>query len=71
MARIRLRPVDVAREFDRSVAWLKGLEKAGIIPPPARDELSGERVYTERDVAEIRRIITARRRQAQGAMAVR
>jgi DNA-binding transcriptional MerR regulator len=70
MVGIRLRPVDVAREFGRSVAWLKRLEKAGVIPPAARDALNGQRVYTEQDVAEIRRLIIGRRRQAPGATAV-
>jgi DNA-binding transcriptional MerR regulator len=62
--------VDVAREFDRSVAWLKWLEKVGVIPPAPRDELNGQRIYTEQDVAEIRRIVTGQRRQKQGAEAV-
>ncbi len=64
MTRTRLRPVDVAREFGRSVAWLKGLEKAGVIPPAPRDELNGDRIYSPEDVQRIREAVLNRKRMA-------
>ena len=65
MTRSRLRPVDVAREFGRSVAWLKSLEKTGVIPPAPRDELNGGRIYSQEDVERIRQALLARRRPAE------
>ncbi len=56
----KFRPVDVAREFDRSVAWLYMLERRGIIPPPARDPLNGRRIYSPEAVEHIREILLAR-----------
>lgn len=56
----RLRPVDVARRFERSADWLKKLEAQGIIPPAPRD-FSGRRVYTLEDVERIRAILERRR----------
>jgi len=65
MTRIRLRPVDVARAFGRSVAWLKALEREGIIPPAPRDELNRERIYSPDDVERIRAILAERRRRPE------
>lgn len=62
MTRTRLRPVDVAREFGRSVAWLKALERNGVIPPAPRDELNGDRVYSPEDVQHIRQAVLNRKR---------
>lgn len=57
---VRLRGVDVAREFSRSSAWLKDLERKGVIPPAPRDH-AGYRFYTLADVDRIRSIIAQRR----------
>ena len=56
-----LRPIDVARQLGRSVAWLYTLERRGIIPPPARDPLNGRRMYPPEAVEEIREALLARR----------
>lgn len=56
----RLRPIDVARQFGRSVAWLHGLERKGIIPPAERDPLNGRRVYPPESVEQIRETLLAR-----------
>ncbi|MFI5339846.1 MAG: MerR family transcriptional regulator [Candidatus Methylomirabilales bacterium] len=58
----RLRPIDVARQLGRSASWLKALERAGIIPPAQRDELSGARFYVAEDVERIRQALLARKR---------
>ena len=55
-----LRPIDVARKFQRSVAWLYTLERKGIIPSPTRDPLNGRRVYSSEDVTQIRETLIAR-----------
>lgn len=57
---VKLRCVDVAREFSRSSAWLKDLERKGVIPPAPRDH-AGYRFYTPTDVEQIREIIDQRR----------
>jgi DNA-binding transcriptional MerR regulator len=59
-ADIRLRPVDVARQFYRSPDWLKKLELQGIIPPAPRD-FANRRYYTPGDVEQIRTILERRR----------
>ncbi len=56
-----LRPVDVARAFNRSVSWLRGLERAGVIPAAARDPLNGNRVYPPEAVEQIREALLARK----------
>lgn len=55
----RLRPVDLGRQFDRSAAWPKWLERQGIIPPARRD-FAGRRYYTLEDVERIRQILAVR-----------
>lgn len=55
-----LRPIDVARQLHRSVAWLYTLERKGIIPAPARDPLNGRRVYPPEAVEQIRETLLAR-----------
>ncbi len=59
-----LGPGDVARELKRSVSWLRWLERQGIIEPPARDPLSGHRIYGPEDVERIREAVINRRKQA-------
>jgi DNA-binding transcriptional MerR regulator len=54
------RPTDVAAEFNRSTAWLRGLERRGIIPEPARDPLNNWRVYPPDAVEKIRETLKAR-----------
>lgn len=61
-------PAKVARMFNRSGDWLRGLERAGIIPPAPRD-FAGYRVYPPEYLAEIRRIILSRGRQPEGGQA--
>ncbi len=59
--RNRFRPIDVARGFNRTVSWLRWLERTGVIPPAARDELNGARFYTSEDVDRIREAVLSRR----------
>ncbi len=61
MRKTLLRPVDVAREFNRSADWLRGLEREGIIPQAPRD-FAGRRIYSEADLETIRRILLERQR---------
>jgi DNA-binding transcriptional MerR regulator len=53
---MRLRPVDVAREFHRTSDWLRYLEREGVIPQARRD-FRGFRYYEPADVEAIRRIV--------------
>ena len=64
----KLRPIDVARQFDRSVAWLRTLERSGVIPPAQRDELSGARVYSPEDVEQIREAVLTRRSHVEASV---
>jgi len=59
MALVRNRPVDVAREFQRSSDRLRHLARAGVLPPARRD-FAGHRFYTNADVERIREIVTRR-----------
>ena len=59
--RNKLRGVDVARQFNRTVSWLRSLERQGIIPAPPRDPLNGARVYDPADVDKIREAVLSRR----------
>jgi DNA-binding transcriptional MerR regulator len=61
MASVRNRPVDVAREFQRSSDWLRNLERNGVIPVARRD-IAGHRFYTDADVQRIREIVSTRYR---------
>jgi DNA-binding transcriptional MerR regulator len=63
----RLRPVDVGREFNRSAAWVKLLERQGLIPPAPRD-FSGRRFYTPQDLDIIREALQ-RRHAPEGSAA--
>jgi hypothetical protein len=62
----RLRPIDLGRQFHRSAAWPKWLERQGIIPPAKRD-FSGHRYYTHTDVEQIRCILEQRRQRTSAA----
>lgn len=55
-----LRPIDVARQLGRSVAWLYTQERLGRIPPPQRDPLNGRRTYRPEAVEQIRETLLAR-----------
>ncbi len=56
-----MRTGEAARQFNRTGAWLRGLERAGVIPPAQRD-FSGYRVYCEADIARIREVLESRQR---------
>jgi DNA-binding transcriptional MerR regulator len=58
--RDKLRPIDVARQLGRSVAWLYTLERRGIIPSPERDPMNGRRTYPPEAVEQIRETLIAR-----------
>jgi DNA-binding transcriptional MerR regulator len=53
-----MRIAEAARALGISSSWLRQLERQGIIPPATRD-LSGDRRYTEGDVARLRALIFA------------
>jgi DNA-binding transcriptional MerR regulator len=51
-----MRIAAVAQKLCVSSAWLRELEKAGRIPPAARD-CNGHRRFTEEDVDRLRRLL--------------
>jgi DNA-binding transcriptional MerR regulator len=62
----RFWPVHVGRQFDRSAAWVKLVERQGIIPPARRD-FAGRRFYLAEDVQRIREILADRYKGASVA----
>ncbi len=60
----------VARMVGKSPTTLRELEAAGILPPAARVEGLGRRVYSPSDVATIRTVLAEREaaRQTRGAV---
>jgi len=61
-----MRPIDVARQFRRSTAWLYTMERKGIIPSPPRDPFNGRRMYTPEAVEQIRETLLARANGGKG-----
>ena len=59
----RRRPVDVARKYMRSAHWLRGLERAGLIPAAKRD-WRGFRYYDAEDEEAIERFVQRQREEA-------
>lgn len=53
---VRIRIGELAKEVERSVPYLKKLEKEGVLPKPKRDS-RGWRYYTDEDVTMIERAI--------------
>ena len=47
---------EVARELGRSTDWLREAERKGKIPRARRD-LNGWRVYSDEDIANIKRLL--------------
>lgn len=52
----KMRVNEAARELDVSETWLRRAESRGIIPKARRD-INGWRVYTQEDIASLRRMV--------------
>jgi DNA-binding transcriptional MerR regulator len=50
---------EIATELRVSTTWLRRLERAGLVPPPARDR-NGHRRYGPEDLVRLRRLIYVR-----------
>jgi len=60
-----MRVTEVARELKCSAAWLKVLERQGVIPPAPRDR-NGHRRYSADDIDRLRLILFPRLDASRG-----
>lgn len=55
---MQLRINEVAKLVNRYPGTLRAYERRGVIPKAQRDPITGWRIYSEKDIETIRRILT-------------